>query len=313
LGALGEVLAQRERINGGMAETESQSRIRARPRWVKVRAASHPVRDRVWEAIEGLHTVCRSANCPNIAECFAAGTATFLILGDVCTRGWGFCSVGSGSPGPPDPTEPARLARAALAMGLGYVVITSVTRDDLPDGGASHFAECIREIRRAIPHAGVEVLVPDFGGSRAALETVLAERPTVLNHNIETVPRLYPIVRPGAAYERSIELLRLADEWRTMDACCGDLVTKSGMMVGLGESADEVIGAMRDLVAAGCDVLTIGQYYKSSPRGLKAARRVSTEEFEEYRRVGEEMGFAHVESGPLVRSSYHAETVLARR
>jgi lipoic acid synthetase len=264
----------------------------------------------VWDAIEGLHTVCRSANCPNIAECFGAGTATFLVLGDVCTRNCGFCSVKSEGVRQLDPTEPRRLAEAAAKLGLRYVVVTSVTRDDLPDGGAAHFADCIREIRHASPAAGIEVLIPDFAGSRDALETVLAECPTVLNHNIETVPRLYPTVRPGAVYERSVELLRRANEWRKMDHGRGKLVTKSGMMVGLGETFDEVIAAKRDLLGAGCDILTIGQYYKSSPKGLTAARRVPAEEFAEYKRLGEEMGFAHVESGALVRSSYHAEAVL---
>jgi lipoic acid synthetase len=314
-----------------MTKADNDRPVRTQPRWAKIRATSHPVRDRVWGAIEGLHTVCQSANCPNVGECFAAGTATFLILGDVCTRDCRFCAVRSEGVRQVDPSEPRRLAEAAAQIGLQYVVVTSVTRDDLPDGGAAHFAECIREIRRAIPGAGVEVLVPDFAGSMAALETVLAECPTVLNHNIETVARLYPIVRPQAVYERSLALLRRVDEWRRgrdggawrpwrLGGSAGGrngggdggagLVTKSGMMVGLGESPDEVIAAMGDLIAVGCDVLTIGQYYKSSPDGLRPARRVPIEEFERYKRLGEDMGFARVVSGPLVRSSYHAEAVL---
>jgi len=247
----------------------------------------------------GLHTVCESARCPNIGECWEHRTATFMILGNVCTRSCGFCAVPSGRPlGPPDEDEPRRVAEAAAAMGLRYVVVTSVNRDDLPDGGARLFARTIEELRRRLPGCKVEVLIPDFRGNWAALEQVLAARPDVLNHNIETVPRLYRRVRRGAIYERSLELLARSRQY--------GLVTKSGLMLGLGEQAEEVEATLRDLLAHGTQIVTLGQYLQPTPAHLPVVRYVPPEEFRRWKVLGEQLGFAHVEAGPLVRSSYHA-------
>jgi len=247
-----------------------------------------------------LHTVCEEAHCPNVGECWNRGTATFMILGDVCTRACGFCAVKTGLPGrPPDPEEPRRVAEAVARMGLRHAVITSVNRDDQRDGGAGIFAAVIREIRARVPGCAVEVLIPDFKGDRAALELVMHARPDVLNHNTETVPRLYRTVRPGGSFPRSLELLR-----RSRDA---GLLTKSGIMVGLGEEWREVletVGAIRD---AGTDVLTVGQYLRPSRDHLPLARYYTPEEFGCIRDFAKGLGYAHVESGPLVRSSYHAE------
>jgi lipoic acid synthetase len=249
----------------------------------------------------GLHTVCESARCPNMGECWEHRTATFMILGNICTRSCGFCAVTSGKPiGPPEEDEPERVAEAAEKMGLRYTVVTSVNRDDQPDGGAAIFARTIAEIRRRVPGCKVEVLIPDFRGVWDALETVIAARPDVLNHNMETVPRLYRQVRKGAVYERSLELLRRAKEFEPR------MPTKTGMMLGLGEERAEVLAAMRDIVAQGADILTLGQYLQPTREHLPVLRFVHPDEFAEYKRLGEEMGFAHVESGPLVRSSYHA-------
>jgi lipoic acid synthetase len=248
-----------------------------------------------------LHTVCEEARCPNIGECFQNGTATFLILGDVCTRACTFCAVSSGHPTGLDAAEPLKVARAASRLGLRHAVVTSVTRDDLPDGGASIFAATIRAVRRLSPGTSVEVLIPDFRGSHDALAAVMAARPDVLNHNIETVPRLYRGVRPKAVYGRSLELLARA---REMDA---EVTTKSGLMVGLGEDHEELLAAMADLVGAGCQVLTIGQYLQPTPRHRPVARYYHPDEFAELAREGRRLGFRHVEAGPLVRSSYHAE------
>jgi lipoic acid synthetase len=277
-------------------------RILPKPPWLKRRLSLGPAFSSVVGHLREtrLHTVCEEALCPNRAECFSAGTATFLIMGDVCTRNCGFCAVAHGRPGPLDPDEPARVAEAAHRMGLKYVVITSVTRDDLPDGGASHFARAITEVKKAIPGAKVEVLVPDFGGSRSSLEVVLEAGPDVLNHNVETVPRLYPIVRPRADYSRSLELLAKVKE------ISPQVATKSGLMLGLGEDEGEVEGVLEDLVAAGCRILTLGQYLRPSKAHLPVARYVSPEEFEEWRKKALEMGFQKVASGPLVRSSYQA-------
>jgi lipoic acid synthetase len=248
-----------------------------------------------------LHTVCESARCPNMGECWEHRTATFMILGDICTRSCGFCAVPSGKPaGPPDEDEPRRVAEAVEQMGLRYAVVTSVNRDDQPDGGAGIFAETIREIRRRVPGCRIEVLIPDFRGDWKALETVMAARPEVLNHNTETVPRLYRQVRKGAVYERSLELLRRAKE------VAPTVSTKSGLMLGLGEDKLEVLATMRDLVAQGTDILTIGQYLQPTREHLPIVRYVHPDEFAEYKELGEAMGFKHVESGPLVRSSYHA-------
>jgi lipoic acid synthetase len=247
-----------------------------------------------------LHTVCESAACPNVGECWNQRTATFMILGNVCTRRCGFCAVQKGAPLPVDYDEPDRVAEAVQAMGLKFAVITSVNRDDREDGGAELFAMVIRAIRRRVPGCGVEVLVPDFQGNRAAVEIVMYERPDVLNHNTETVPRLYRQVRLGARYERSLDLLAYAKN------CSPETPTKSGLMLGLGETAEEVLQVMRDLRAHHVDILTLGQYLRPSPKHLPIVRYVTPAEFDEFRRAGQEMGFSHVESGPLVRSSYHA-------
>ena len=247
-----------------------------------------------------LHTVCESARCPNRPECFAAGTATFMILGDICTRNCTFCAVKKGKPLIPDPQEPEHIVEAVNKLGLRYVVITSVTRDDLPDGGAAQFAQAINRIHKYDPNIMVEVLIPDFTGSSSALQTVTNARPAVLNHNVETVPRLYPEVRPEANYQRSIELLKQA---KLLDS---ELLTKSGLMLGLGESRQEVTEVMIDLREAGCDLLTIGQYLPPSLKHHKVVRYVPPEEFEECENIGKQLGFRYVASSPLVRSSFHA-------
>ena len=248
----------------------------------------------------GLHTVCQSASCPNIGECFSKGTATFMILGDICTRNCGFCGVHSGVPSPADPDEPSRVGDASTRMGLKYVVVTSVTRDDLADGGSGQFAETIRQIRAKIPESKVEVLIPDFGGDWDALRTVLDAEPFVLNHNVETVPRLYPMVRPSANYERSLTLIETAKHAKPY------IYTKSGFMVGLGESKEEVIQVLRDLRSRGCDIVTIGQYLRPSKNNLPVVEYIHPALFDEYKAIGDEMGFHYVASGPFVRSSYHA-------
>jgi lipoic acid synthetase len=251
-----------------------------------------------------LHTVCESAACPNVGECWNHRTATFMILGNVCTRRCGFCAVQKGPPLPVDYDEPERVAEAVEAMGLQFAVITSVNRDDREDGGAELFAMVIRAIRRRIPGCGVEVLVPDFQGSHAAVETVMEAAPDVLNHNTETVPRLYRQVRLGARYERSLDILAYAKQ------VAPGTPTKSGLMLGLGERPDEVLEVMRGLRAHHVDILTLGQYLRPSPKHLPIVRYVSPAEFDDFRRAGYEMGFSHVESGPLVRSSYHASNAV---
>jgi lipoic acid synthetase len=246
----------------------------------------------------GLHTVCESALCPNLGECFGKGTATFLIMGDVCTRDCGFCGVTSAVPGPLDLQEPEKVAEAASRLGLRHVVITSVTRDDLPDGGAGHYVATIRAVRAAVPQATIEVLVPDFGGQRADIAEVLAEAPDVFNHNLETVPRLYPIVRPQAGYERSLAVLGQAAEE-------GSCIVKSGLMVGLGETPEEVRAVLADARAEGVDVVTLGQYLRPASRHLPVVEYVHPERFETYRVWGEELGL-QVHSAPFVRSSFQA-------
>ena len=253
-----------------------------------------------------LHTVCEEARCPNLGECFSRGTATFLILGEICTRNCGFCAVEHGNPAPLDQEEAGRVAQAIRKMGLRYVVITSVTRDDLPDGGASHFARTIRTIRAIDQGIKVEVLIPDFGGELSSLTTVLEGAPDVLNHNVETIPRLYPTVRPQADYERSLDLLRRS---KTLYP---DRITKSGFMIGLGETREEVFRLLRDLREVECDFLTIGQYLQPRSDRLPVLRYIPPEEFEEYKRVGEEMGFQAVASGPFIRSSFHAAQMFGR-
>jgi lipoyl synthase len=248
----------------------------------------------------GLHTVCEEANCPNIGECWHHGTATFMILGDTCTRSCGYCNVTHGRPNAPDPHEPARVAHAIHAMGLEYVVVTSVDRDDLDDCGAGHFADTIAEIRGRSPHCRIEVLIPDFKGEIGPLHAVLDAGPDVLNHNIETVPRLYRTTRPGGRYDRALELIDRSRRYAP------DIPTKSGLMVGLGEDWDEVLGTLRDLRSAGCRIVTIGQYLRPSLANVPMSRYYTPSEFAALKTYGLELGFGHVESGPLVRSSYHA-------
>jgi lipoic acid synthetase len=273
-----------------------------RPVWLRAPA---PVGDNYRELKEligrlRLHTVCESAACPNVGECWNHRTATFMILGNVCTRRCGFCAVEKGAPLPADYDEPRRVAEAVAAMGLKFAVITSVDRDDREDGGAELFALTIRAIREKVPACGVEVLTPDFQGKLGPVEAVMAAAPDIFNHNTETVPRLYRQVRIGARYERSLEVLAHARKVRPFTP------TKSGLMLGLGESVAEVLAVMRDLRAQGVAILTLGQYLRPSPRHLPITRFVSPEEFADLGRAGRELGFAHVESGPLVRSSYHA-------
>lgn len=254
-----------------------------------------------------LHTVCQEAQCPNLGECFSRGTATFLILGDRCTRSCRFCAVEHGPSGPPDPDEPARVAEAVQSLDLQYVVITSVTRDDEADGGAGLFAETIRAIRRRMPGTRVEVLIPDFQGDWAALKRVVEARPDVLNHNIETVPRLYAAARPQAVYRRSLDLL---EEVRKIDPA---VPTKSGLMLGLGESGEELRETLRDLLDVGCRMLTLGQYLSPSKEHLPVERFLPPEEFAEWRQTALDSGFTEVASGPFVRSSYHARELFEER
>jgi lipoic acid synthetase len=274
-----------------------------RPDWLRVKffgGERYQDLKRIMRTLD-LHTVCESARCPNRGECWEHGTATFMILGDICTRACGFCAVPSGKPaGPPDEEEPFRVAEAVARMGLRYAVVTSVNRDDQPDGGSQIFARTIQEIRNRVPGCKVEVLIPDFRGNWEALNAVLAVKPDVLNHNTETVPRLYRQVRKGAVYERSLELLRRAKEMHP------DVPTKTGLMLGLGEEPEEVLETMRDLAAQGTDILTLGQYLQPTREHLPVIRFVHPDEFAEYKLQGEKMGFKHVEAGPLVRSSYHA-------
>ncbi|MDD3682167.1 MAG: lipoyl synthase, partial [Mesotoga sp.] len=247
-----------------------------------------------------LNTVCEEAKCPNIGECFASRTATFMILGNVCTRNCRFCAVSKGIPGSPDPKEPENISHAVHVLKLRHTVITSVTRDDLDDGGASQFVDVVRELRKNCPDTTIELLIPDLNGNWKALERIVREHPDVLNHNIETVPSLYVSVRPGATYERSIGLLRRVKE---IDS---SIITKSGIMVGLGESEDEVKSVIDDLIGAGCRMLTIGQYLQPSHKHLPVVEYITPEQFESYRIFALERGFSFVASGPLVRSSYHA-------
>lgn len=275
------------------------------PEWIRAKAPAGERYIRVKSLLSRLklNTVCQSAHCPNIGECWHAGTATFMILGDVCTRACRFCAVTNGKPEPVDQNEPARIVEAVRALGLKHVVITSVTRDDLSDGGASQFAAVVSGIHESLPECSVEVLIPDFQGSDDALMTVLESAPEILNHNIETVKRLYPLVRPQAIYERSLNLIRRAKEAQPNSA----VLTKSGIMVGVGEMFDEVVEALSDLREVGCDIVTIGQYLRPSPNHIPIERYYEPAEFEQLKKIGIEMGFKHVESAPLVRSSYHAE------
>jgi len=279
---------------------------RKHPDWIKVRAPVSPEYFRT-RAILGelkLHSVCQEACCPNIGECFSHHTATFMLLGDVCTRNCPYCAVAHGKVRPLDPDEPRRIAAAVARLGLQHVVVTSVDRDDLPDGGAAHFAATARAIKQALPATRVEVLVPDFQGSLASVDTVVESPVDIYNHNLETVPSLYRKARPGGQYRRSLDVLRHAKEGaRSLER---NLLTKTGVMLGLGERRDELLEVMRDLREIECDILTLGQYLRPSKEHLPVERYVTPEEFADLKRAGMELGFRHVESGPLVRSSYHA-------
>jgi len=276
------------------------------PEWIREKRINlrdlHEVKSMLRE--RSLHSVCESLACPNRTECFSRGTATFMILGDVCTRSCGFCNVTTGRPyAPPSPLEPRSVADAAKRMGLRHVVVTSVTRDDLADGGARQFADTIRELRSTLPSAAIEVLTPDFRGNHEAIRIVAEAKPDYFNHNVETVPRLYDYVRPGSRFERSVAFLA---EVKRIDPA---IVTKSGLMVGLGERRDEVIDVMTRLRDAGCEILTIGQYLQPKREKLDVIEYIHPAVFEEYRVIGEELGFAAVFSGPFVRSSYMADLV----
>ncbi|MDQ5987684.1 MAG: Lipoyl synthase [Syntrophus sp. SKADARSKE-3] len=272
-----------------------------KPEWLKVRLPGGPAYNRVRDALEGkgLHSVCREARCPNMTECFDAGTATFLILGNTCTRNCRYCHVAHGVPDSVDVNEPARLAEAVESLNLDYVVITSVTRDDLPDGGAAHFVACIEMIRARRPRGRIEVLIPDFQGDAAALNEIIRARPDVINHNMEVVPSLYPQLRPQGDYGRSITLLQRVHE-------AGGIVTKSGFMIGFGEDPGDIEGLLADLAAVHCRRVTIGQYQRPTARHWPVAKYYDPDEFAAIRRKALSMGFDHVASGPLVRSSYHA-------
>jgi lipoic acid synthetase len=273
-----------------------------KPDWLKVRAPGSPNYLRLKGLMRdlGLHTVCEEAQCPNIGECWNHGTATFMILGEVCTRACAYCAVSHGRPAPIDAGEPARVARAIEALNLNYVVITSVDRDDVADGGASIFAETVRETRARLPHCRIEVLIPDFQGNRRALEAVLDARPDILNHNTETVPRLYRMARSGGRYTRTLELLERSRDYAP------DIPTKTGLMVGLGEEKEELVATFEDLRRVGCEILTIGQYLRPSAAHAPMVRYYHPSEFAELKAIALDLGFVHVESGPLVRSSYHA-------
>ena len=284
------------------AFTAARGGVDRKPPWLKVRApggSNYAEIRRLMRGL-GLHTVCEEARCPNIGECWEHRAATFMVLGDVCTRNCAYCAVAHGTPVEYDPEEPVRLAQAVELIGLRHVVITSVDRDDLPNGGAEIFAECTMEIHARLRDTTVELLIPDFKGSERALRIVVEAGPDILNHNLETVRRLYRMARPGGDYQRALELLRRA---KTMNS---DLVTKSGLMCGLGEEWDELLGAMHDLCRQRVDLLTIGQYLRPSTSHLPVARYYTPAEFDELRDAGLRMGFRHVEAGPLVRSSYHA-------
>ena len=281
-----------------------RQQVLPKPSWIRAKASTSTEVGQLTDILRDhqLHTVCEEANCPNLGECFKRGTATFMIMGDVCTRRCPFCDVAHGSPGSLDPQEPTHLAEAVLAMKLKYVVITSVTRDDLNDGGAAHFARCVAEIRKTSESTRVEILVPDFRRHvSAALLGLASCLPDVFNHNLETVPRLYAESRPGADYHESLQLLQ------RFKGCYPGIPTKSGLMVGIGETDDEILAVMQDLRAHGCDMLTIGQYLRPSRHHLPVQRYVTPEQFEKFRVIGLGMGFSQVASGPLVRSSYHAD------
>jgi lipoyl synthase len=275
---------------------------RRHPDWIKVKAPGNPNYLRLKQILreKNLHTVCEEARCPNIGECWGNKTATFLILGDTCTRGCRFCAIDKGKPVALDPEEPRNVALVVKDLGLDHIVVTSVNRDDLPDGGAAHFAKTVFWIRALNPQIRVELLIPDFEGNLQALKTVVQSGIEILNHNIETVPRLYGKVRPGHSYECSLNILTEAKKFRD------DVLTKSGLMLGVGETYNEVIDTLQELREKKVDIVTLGQYLQPSNRQLKVDRYVTPDEFKEFKMAGEKLGFRHVESGPLVRSSYHA-------
>jgi len=300
-----ELAETHEAHSVGCAQTARPAR---RPEWLKVKIQTGPNYSDLKRIMRGLdlHTVCEEAGCPNIYECWEEREATFLILGDKCTRRCGYCDVMTAKPDELDSDEPQRVARAVEAMGLRYVVLTSVARDDLADGGAGVWAACVRAIREAVPGCGVEVLPPDFKGDERAIATVLKSEPDVFAHNLETVRRLHARIRPAFDYDRSLEVLSTAKRLRPSQ------VTKSNLILGMGERPEEIVEAMKDIAGMGCDLLTMGQYLQPTSFHLPVDRWVAPEEFERYAALGPEMGFAHVEAGPLVRSSYHAGKQLAR-
>jgi lipoyl synthase len=277
-----------------------------KPEWLKIRIGDPSNQNRVLELIEGLnlHTVCQEARCPNIFECWSDRTATFMLGGDTCTRHCGFCAVNKGKPMELDPEEPLHVAEAVHHLDLAHAVITSVNRDDLSDGGAAHWAQTIREVRRINPGCRIEVLIPDFNGDEAALNTVLDAQPDVLNHNTETISRLYKRVRPDAVYDQTMTLLKRAANRRDQEG--RGMLTKSGIMVGLGETFDEVVELMKDLRSVSCDIMTIGQYLQPHSKRLPVERFVTPEEFQQFKEIGLDLGFKFIESSPLTRSSYHA-------
>ncbi len=287
---------------GGSGATIVPIATARKPAWLKVKAPGGPTYLQVKSMMRelGLHTVCEEARCPNIGECWEHKAATFMILGDVCTRNCTYCAVSHGTPQPFDPIEPVRLAEAVARMGLEHVVITSVDRDDLPNGGAEAFAACVVEIRKRLPETSVEVLIPDFKGSEQALAIVLESEPTILNHNLETAERLYRLARPGGRYERALTLLANARRLKPR------ALTKSGIILGLGEEWEEVLQCMRDLRRSDVNILTLGQYLRPSDGHLPIARYYTPDEFNELAEIGKQMGFAHVQASPLTRSSYHA-------
>jgi lipoic acid synthetase len=290
-------LVQLQRTSAPISEAPAR-----KPSWLKVKAPGGPnyVRLKALMRELKLHTVCEEARCPNIGECWEHKAATFMILGDVCTRNCAYCAVAHGTPAPFDPVEPVRLAEAVAEMGLSHVVITSVDRDDLPNGGAEAFAGCIVEIKKRLPETSVEVLIPDFKGSEAALQIVMDARPDILNHNLETAERLYRLARPGGRYDRALRLLANA---RRM---APDRLTKSGLILGMGEEWDEVLTCMRDLRQSDVDILTLGQYLRPSESHLPIVRYYTPDEFAELQAIGLRMGYRHVQASPLTRSSYHA-------
>lgn len=281
--------------------SEEQTKHLKKPDWLKIRLPGGENFSGIREIIEsrGLHTICSSGNCPNLGECWNAGTATFLILGDICTRSCGFCATQTGRPSPPDPEEPARVAESIKLMKLRHCVITSVDRDDLSDSGAAHWAKTIREVKRINPGITIEVLVPDFGDSLTDLDVIIAEKPDIVSHNLETVRRLTPRVRSAAKYDRSLRVLR--------HTASSGSIAKSGIMVGLGETEAEVLETMDDLLKAGAKIMTIGQYLRPTLNHLPVLEYIHPDQFEKYRQAGLSKGFRHIESKPLVRSSYHAE------